>query len=344
MLPYLLSSFFLFIIGLFNLLGIHPALFRSQLIFGIVGVVCFLLVKKIGTHFFRINSKAFYWSFIILLVITFLLGFEVKGSKRWIDFHFFSFQASEFFKVFFILFLADYFNKNRRNFKEVSFFIRSLIYFAIPTFIVFKQPDLGNAIVYSVIFFTMALFSGIPRATIAKAIAPLFFLIPLGWIFLKDYQKLRILSFLSPHLDKAGNSYNMIQAIVTVGSGKFTGRGLGRGTQSGLFFLPENHTDFAFSSLTEQFGFIGGEIVIILYLLFALILIKKIITYSYQKDDASRFQFLFCVGFLAYFLIQVFINIGMNMGILPITGITLPLISYGGSSLLTWMIGLALLP
>ena len=136
----------------------------------------------------------------------------------------------------------------------------------------------------------------------------------------------------------------MTQAIITVGSGKFIGRGLGLGTQSRFFFLPENHTDFAFSSLVEQFGFLGGLIVIILYLIMAALLVKRLLSFYFLRDPVDKRNFLYLAGFLSYLIFQFLINIGMNLGLFPITGIALPFISYGGSSFVALMIGMALLP
>ncbi len=341
---YFLPSSFIYLFGLFNLLGINHLYFRSQLIFGLIGVFVFLIVKKAGLHFFRANAYPLYWIFLAILIVTFIIGMEVKGSRRWIDLYFFSFQGSEFYKIFFAIFIADFYIKHKRSLKEFSVFVKALIYFLIPTLIIFKQPDLGNAIIFATIFFSITFFSGIPKRSILKLSMLTVFILPLGWMLLKEYQKARILSFLNPHLDQSGNAYNMIQAIITVGSGKFIGKGLGRGTQSELLFLPENHTDFAYSSLVEQFGFVGGFTVIVLYAILAIILLKKIFRYYGEKSEDSQFKFLFTIGFFSYFIVQVFVNIGMNLGIMPITGITLPLISYGGSSLVTWMIAMALLP
>lgn len=340
----LLPSLFLYIFGLFNLLGINVSFFKSQLLFGFIGIAIYIFLRRLGPHFFRINSYFFYLIFVALLILTYIIGVEIKGSKRWIDLYFFSFQASEFLKVFFMIYLADFFTRNRKRLFELPIFLKSLFLFILPAFIIFKQPDLGNAIVFTAIFFVITFFSGVPKKNILKILLVAILIIPLGWFLLYDYQRDRIMSFLNPSQDTAGSSYNMIQAVIAVGSGKFTGRGLGGGTQSSLSFLPENHTDFAFSSLIEQFGFIGGFFIIFLYVIITLMTIKKIIRWHYEKSDEGKFKFLLYLGFLSYFITQVFINIGMNLGIMPITGITLPLISYGGSSLLTWIMVLALIP
>ncbi len=336
----LLLSFF----GIFTVFGIQSNLLPIQLMHVGLGLVGFFLMKKIGRTFFRSNYKVWYWLFVGILLITFFIGLEVKGSKRWIDLVFFNFQPSEFFKVFFILFFAQLFSQRRAIENKLSFYLKSVGYFLLPTLIIFKQPDLGNALVYTFIFLTLTLFSHVPKKYIVTSFLIILCVMPLGWFFLKDYQKARIFSFLNPHLDTRGTSYNMIQSVITVGSGKFSGRGLGFGTQSKLAFLPENHTDFAFSSLVEQFGFIGGFAVIVLFAVLIYILVGKAAKYYLQRTEGSTEHFLFTVGFLSYFAFHIFVNIGMNVGLFPIAGITLPFISYGGSSTVAIFLGFALLP
>lgn len=343
MIQLIIPSLFLSLFGIFTVFGIKQNLLASQIVYFVLAFIAFFVFRKIGSHFFRINSRLIYWSFVAVLVITFFIGLEVKGSKRWIDFYFYKFQASEFFKVFFILFMSELLIlKSHAN--KLSAFFKVFLYFLLPTFIIFKQPDLGNALVYVSIFFVMALFSDFPKKYILYLIGSFIGAIPLGWIFLKEYQKVRILSFLNPHVDTQGTAYNMIQAVITVGSGKFLGRGLGLGTQSRLLFLPENHTDFAFSSLVEQFGFFGGLLTIICFSSLIYMLCKRMMKFYFQKTDEGKKHFLYIVGFTSYFVFQVVINISMNMGLLPIAGIALPFISYGGSSVLALMIGFALIP
>jgi rod shape determining protein RodA len=169
-------------------------------------------------------------------------------------------------------------------------------------------------------------------------------LAPIGWLFLHSYQKARILSFLNPHIDTQGTAYNMIQAVITIGSGKFMGRGMGLSTQSRLYFLPENTTDFAFASLVEQFGFVGGIVVIAMYAALIYFIIRRAAKYFHSQDKEGRANFLYTIGILSYLLFQIFVNIGMNMGLLPIAGVALPFVSYGGSAVLALLIGLALIP
>ncbi len=344
MISIIVSSFLLFLFGFFNIIGIKPGLFLNQLTFFLIALGVYLITRKIGRHFFRINSATFYWFFVTILIVTFLIGLEVKGSKRWINLYFFNFQGSEFFKVIFILFMASYLSHRLQYFNRLHVFLTSLIYFAIPFFIIFKQPDLGNSLVLAFIFVTMVLFSDIPKKYLLYLIVTSLLTLPFGWFILKPYQKERILSFIWPQLDQQGTAYNMIQAMITVGSGKFFGRGLGLGTQSRLYFLPENHTDFAFSSLVEQFGFLGGFFVILLYSIIFFALIKKVFKFYYMREDEAKENFLYLIGFLSYLTFQFIVNIGMNLGLLPIAGIALPFISYGGSSLVALMFGMALIP
>lgn len=333
----LFPSFILIFFGLFNLLGINSNFFLRQIFSVFIGVFIFLLVKKIGRFFFIENSKFFYWLFIFILIFSFLFGMEVKGSRRWIDLFFFQFQPSEIFKVFFILQLANLFSKNQFN-QRILFF-KSLIYCLIPAIIVFKQPDLGNTIVYFFIYFILLLFSNLPKKIIVQIFLLMIILMPILWQILADYQKARILAFINPHIDRHGVAYNMNQAIITIGSGRFFGKGLGMGTQSKLRFLPENKTDFAFASMVEQFGFFGGLIVITCFgLIFYFLLVEIWRNFSQDKT-----RFYYQLGILSYLFIQFLVNVGMNLGILPITGITLPFVSYGGSSMITLFLAIALI-
>lgn len=340
----LVPTTILFVFSIFNLIGIKPEIVLSQLIFFGIAIAAFFIFRRIGLTFFRQNAKLIYWIFIGLLIITYVVGFEARGSKRWIDLYFFAFQPSEFFKIFYVIFLADFFSTMKKDSDEISVFFKSLGYFALPTLIIFKQPDLGSALVYTCIYIVLLFFSYIPKKTILSFLGILALFLPLGWFLLHDYQRNRVLSFINPNVDSAGTGYNMLQAVITAGSGRFFGRGLGHGTQTKLSFLPENHTDFAFSSLVEQFGFVGGFLVLSAYFSIVLILIRRIMHYITKTDKNDYFYALLLIGFLTYFVFQLLVNIAMNVGIFPVTGITLPFISYGGSSLLGLMISLALLP
>lgn len=332
----LIPLFGLSLFSLFTILGVKHELFYNQLMFFFLGLAGFFVAYKIGVDFLRLNSVATYSFFIILLILTFFIGENIRGSRRWINLIVFNFQSSEFFKPIFILFMADLFSGKSAILKKT---LSSFILFFIPTILILKQPDLGNAIIYSATYFSFLFLGGVSIQFFAAGFGFFITFSPLLWHFLKGYQKERIISFLDPQAFSQNISYNLVQSVITVGSGAFLGRGLGLGTQSRFQFLPENHTDFAYASLVEQFGFIGGFLVI---LFFALIIYRLFLKARKFKKD--QFRFLFLSGVIVMILVSVFINIGMNLGILPVTGVALPLISYGGSSILSTflLIGLAL--
>ncbi|MFA6391090.1 MAG: FtsW/RodA/SpoVE family cell cycle protein, partial [Patescibacteria group bacterium] len=207
------SLIFLSVFGLFNLFGLSQDLFIRQFIFLFFGFLSYFVIKSIGSNFFRINSKFFYWFFITILIVTFIVGLEVKGSKRWLNFYFFNVQGSEFFKVFFILFLAEILTVKNLFGNTFLNFIKVFSYFLIPFVIIFKQPDLGNAMVYFFVFFVLLIFSTFSKKYLGYLIGLMVIFIPFGWFLMKDYQRLRILSFVSPHLDVQGSAYNMIQSV-----------------------------------------------------------------------------------------------------------------------------------
>lgn len=340
---FLIPSSLLFVFGIFNLVGIKNYLVTNQIIFFAAGLLAFFVIRLIGTRYFRVNIVPVYVVFIMLLVLVLIFGENINGSKRWIKILFFNFQPSEFFKIFSMVIIADFLAKNQRVLNNLSTFLMILLFAAIPAALIYKQPDLETAASTFLVIVLICAFSEIPKQFIISLFLFMASIIPISWRFIHTYQKNRILSFINPSIDPTGIAYNMTQAIITIGSGQLFGRGLGLGKQSTLFFLPENHTDFAFASLVEQFGFIGGVTIIVLYFFLTGMIIRKIILNYGKRSDHNRFAYFYSVGFLIYFLVQVFVNIGMNLGVLPVSGTALPLISYGGSSLVTWMIGLAFL-
>lgn len=343
MISLLIPSFFLWMFSLFNQFGIRPRLGLSQLTYIIAGTIAFFVVRRIGRRFFKANNQILFWSFIVLLIVTFIIGVEVKGSRRWIDFGFANFQTSEYLKIFFILYISQLLSQRNRNDMTPWFYMTILFIMLIPAIIVLKQPDLGNALVFVGVFFSMLMVSDMPKKYLWFTGGFFLLLLPVGWLFLHDYQQARILSFIQPHSNTQGDAYNMIQAIITVGSGQFFGKGLGLGTQSRLFFLPENSTDFAFSSLVEQFGFVGGFFVIVLQFVLIAMIFHRAYKFIDGRDEDTRFKYLFSMGIAFLICIQTAVNIGMNLGILPIAGIALPFISFGGSFFVSLCIGFALL-
>lgn len=311
-----------------------PALFSNQLIYFIAGFVLYLSISSIDYRIWSKFSKLFYIvSFIFLL--TSFFGPQVRGSNRWIDIGFTRLQPSELIKPFIIVVLADFITKSKRNL--VSSLIKPFLIFMPFLLFIFKQPDLGNVLVYLFSFIAIEITNGLSFFYLASITLLTGLMVPLFWFILKDYQKTRILSFLNPHTDPAGTGYNALQAIIAIGSGQIFGLGLGKGTQSHLLFLPEYHTDFVFASLGEELGFLGAAAVILFYF----ILLSRILYIAFRTDN--KFGKAICMGGFSQIFIQVFINIGMNLGVLPITGITLPLLSFGGSSILSTFITLGLI-
>lgn len=213
-----------------------------------------------------------------------------------------------------------------------------IVLFSIPFLLVFKQPDLGSSIVYASFWLSMMLAAGLSIFSVALSGGVGVLALPFFWSHLLPYQRQRIDTFINPSLDPSGAGYNALQAMITIGSGQWFGRGLGRGTQSHLRFLPEHHTDFIFATLIEEFGFVGGLLLLILY---ATLLVR--IIFPLLTNVKNSGLFVYSIGFFSMLLTQIFINMAMNMGIIPITGITLPFVSYGGSSLLSFGIAFGLL-
>jgi rod shape determining protein RodA len=273
-----------------------------------------------------------------LLLLLFFLGHTANGAQSWFSFGGFSFQPSDMIKLIVILMLAKYFSRRHieiRNFKHI--FI-SGIYALIPFLLVFLQPDFGSAIIIFFIWFGMALVSGISKRhlMVVTGIVVVAFVFLWGFVF-EPYQKARVINFVQPLSDIRGSGYNVYQSTIAVGSGQIVGKGVGFGTQSRLKFLPEYQTDFIFAAFSEEWGFVG---VMIIYILFGLILWRIL---HLSLLGATNFEILFGVGLAIYFMTHLIINIGMNLGIMPVTGITLPFMSYGGSHLLTEFIGLGIL-
>ena len=319
--------------GITVLVSINSFEFPSYLIYIIFGFILFFLFSQIDYRVYKSFDWFFYFISLLALVITYLLGKQIRGSTRWLDLEFFSIQASEIIKPFVILAFSGFALKlNLAKIKNIAIFVL----FSLPLiFLVFKQPDLGNTIIYLVILLSIFYSS---KGNLIILVAGVFFgaiTSPFIWHFLKNYQKQRIFSFINPNFDPLGVGYNLIQSIVTVGSGQFIGKGLGAGTQSTLRFLPERSTDFIFASLAEEIGFSGS-----IFLLAAIFFLLLKILLTAGKSDAFGKNIAY--GIFSLIFVQSLINIGMNIGLLPITGVTLPLVSQGGSSLIATMICLGI--
>jgi rod shape determining protein RodA len=259
--------------------------------------------------------------------LVLILGIESRGAVRWIEIAGFRLQLSEVFKPFLSISLAVYLSRIRNlNFSSFLSVFGLLTPIAL---LIFFQPDLGNAIIYGLIVLLTLIYMGFSFKYFAVIFAPFVLAAPIMWEFLHDYQRQRVLTFINPSLDPLGTSYNVIQSIIAVGSGMLMGQGIGQGTQSSLRFLPERQTDFIFATISEQLGFIG---VLIMFICFIAILYRIFQIFLTTND---KFCKIFCAVVFFVFLVQIFVNVGMNLGILPIVGVTLPFVSYGGSSLLS---------
>src|SRR3989344_1998634 len=323
----LLPATILVILGLVMLSSLNPAFFQSQLIAVIISLIAYLLFSQITLNSFRNFSLPLYIISVFFLIVVFLWGFESHGAARWITIFGVSLQFSELLKPFLLLAMASYLVNNRNT--SLRTFL-SLIAFLLPVmFFIYKQPDLGNTLIYGGVALLTMLIFGFPLLWFGLVLLPIVLVTPMLWGFLHDYQRQRVLTFVNPTRDPLGTSYNTIQAVIAVGSGMWVGRGLTESTQSGLRFLPERHTDFMFATFSESFGFIGGVIVLFC---FTLLFYRMYRIFSLTTDSFSK---IFTAGTLSLFLIHFFLNIGMNIGIVPIVCVTLPFVSFGGSSLLS---------
>lgn len=273
-----------------------------------------------------------------LLILLFVFGHTAKGAQSWFSFGGFSFQPSDMMKLVVIFMLAKYFSRRHIEIGNFKHIFISGIYAFIPFLLVFLQPDFGSAIIIFFIWFGMTLVSGISKRhlLIVMGVMLISFFVLWGFVF-KQYQKDRVINFVQPLSDIRGSGYNVYQSTIAVGSGQIFGKGVGFGTQSRLKFLPEYETDFIFAAFSEEWGFVG---VIILFILIGLIIWRIL---HIALLGTTNFEILYGLGLAIYFMTHFIINIGMNLGIMPVTGITLPFMSYGGSHLLTEFIGIGIL-
>ena len=293
-----------------------------------------LMISFFNIKFWHITSYLFYFIIILLLIWASIDGIKVSGSQRWIDLYFIVLQPSELMKIGIILCLAKYYHRLKiDNVNSFTNIVVSLSIIIIPIILVISQPDLGTSILIATSGLIILWLGGVKIKYFF--ISFITFLISLPFIisFLKPYQKLRILTFLNPDRDPLGAGYQIIQSKIAIGSGGLSGKGFLKGTQSYLDFLPEKHTDFIFTLFSEEFGFIGSVGLLILYI----VIIFRIIRIG--AISRSNFAKLFCFGFAFAIFIYIVVNLSMVLGLLPIVGSPLPIMSYGGSSMLATMIG-----
>jgi len=318
--------------------GEGTALYIKQLYWLAVGLaVMFLTLLYDYRHLEKLGYPLYLVS-LLLLVGVMVAGKMVSGSRRWLPLGPFAFQPAELAKIAIIMVLATYFTRRPRLEKMR---LRDLLFPGVlvlmPVALIIRQPDLGSGILVTLVAASMIFFVGVYWRTLAALALTMVLASPFIWGFLKDYQKLRVLTFLNPEKDPLGAGYHIIQSMIAVGSGQFWGKGFLQGTQSQLYFLPEQHTDFVFSVFAEEWGFVGSAVLLLLFTGLALWGLQV------ARDCKERFGQLLALGVTALIFWQIFINLCMVTGIMPVVGIPLPLFSYGGSSLITTLLGVGFL-
>ena len=315
-----------------------------QAVYAAIGVICLVVAVLIDPEVYRTRWRVIFGGTCFLIAIVLLTG-PIRGSKRWLDLGFFRFQPSEFGKVLFVLALAGFLAERHRRLNEPRTTLTAVGLALVPIFLVFLQPDFGSALVYCAATAAVLLVAGTPwthlgalaAGVLAIAVLVLGVMPAAGVPVLKRYQQQRLTDFLKPDSDPGGTTYNITQSKNAIGAGQFHGRGPNNATQTTLNFLPEHHTDFVFASLAEERGFVGAAFLLMLYLL---VVWRGLRIVTLAREPFSA---IVAGGLVVAMLFQVFVNVGMTMGIAPITGIPLPFVSVGGSSMIANLIAVGLL-
>jgi rod shape determining protein RodA len=313
--------------------------FWKQGVWIMVSFCAFLFASRFEYRFLKQTHivMTIYGVLLCILMLLFTLGHISKGAESWFRVGGFAFQPTDLMKLGLIIVLAKYFSRRHIEIANIRHIIVSLVYMMIPFVLVVLQPDFGSAMVLFAIWFGLVFVSGISVKHLVTVFTLGLVVFLLAWnIAFKPYQKARIRNFVNPLADIRGSGYNAYQSTIAVGSGGTLGKGIGYGTQSRLNFLPEYRTDFIFAAYAEEWGFVGG----VLLLIFFFLIFFKLAWYALVADSA--FEALFTYGVLIWFVVHVTINIGMNLGVMPVTGIPLPFMSYGGSHLLAECLALGM--
>lgn len=318
----------------------EDAFFYRQLTWIGVGFLVMFLVASVEWRFFARSGVVLvlYGGIIGLLLFLFIVGTRVKGAQSWFSFSAASFQPAEIMKLALIMLLAKYYSYRHMDIVRIRHIFITGFYTALPFILILIQPDLGSALIIFAIWVGMTMVAGIRVRHFIVLAAAGVVSIALAWVYvLASYQQQRIITFLNPTADPQGTGYNALQSVIAVGSGQWLGKGVGYGSQSRLQFLPESRTDFMFAAFAEEWGFLG----VFLLLLCLGVFLWRVLTIG--ELSPANFSKLFAIGFSILVVVQGVIHAGMNMGVLPITGITFPFMSYGGSSLLTLFVGVGIL-
>jgi len=340
-----LVAFFLLAFGTLAIYSVSPSvsgegesIFLKQLYFLGIGLCLLLFFSLSDYHLFSSYSGVLYLLGNLFLFLVLIFGQKIRGTTGWFDLGFFNFQPAELMKIFLIVALANFFSqKGRAEGINLRIILISFGYLCLPLFLVLAQPDFGSAIALGAIWLGMVFLAGASWKNLGFLflVGLILALVSWGW-FLKDYQKNRVENFFYPERDALGSGYNVIQSAVAIGSGGIRGKGVGKGSQSNLNFLPEKHTDFIFAVVAESGGLLASTFLFVLFWLLFWRL-KKILTRA-----PDPFGFLLVGGIGAMFFFQIFINLGMNLGMVPVAGLSLPFLSYGGSFLVSVLICLGI--
>jgi len=303
--------------------------FQKQIGFIILGTVALLSLSFIDFQFLKSINRYLYIGAILILLAVLVVGDTINGTKGWFNVFGFGIQPVEVVKIVLIIFLARMFSTATFKTRPLKYFVLSGLATLGLVALVLVQPDFGSALILSFIWVFMLIVAGFNKRYFIIIFLGAAIIFTSAWLFFfQDYQKERIMTFLNPTHNSLDQGYNMSQAIIAVGSGGITGRGVGFGSQSQLKFLPESHTDFIFAVIGEELGFMG---VTLLFLFYGIFFFRSVAAIRKSKDD---FAIFFILGSLGLIFVEMFINIGMNIGIMPVVGIALPFISYGGSSII----------
>jgi len=310
---------------------------KNHLIRLLAFFLMFLVFSFIRISTWYRSAYFFYIICVFLLVIVLFFGLTASGSKRWLDLYFLNLQPSELMKIIIIVCFSRYYHRiQNSDIQSIKFLIQPIILLIIPCYLVIKQPDLGTSLLIAGSGIAIIWLAGLNIKYFFYSGIVLLVSLPFAISILEPYQKSRILTFFNPDRDPLGAGYQIIQSKIAIGSGGFFGKGFLKGTQSYLEFLPEKHTDFIFTLFSEEFGFLGSIILLSLYVL----LIYRIISIGFSVR--SFFAKIYCFGFASAIFLYIFVNIAMVLGLLPIVGAPLPIMSYGGSSMLSIMLGLSI--
>ncbi len=310
----------------------------KHLVFIALGIAVLFFGSSIDYRALRAGSRSIYCAGIVLLLLVLFFGVTIRGTRGWFAWGGMTWQPVEFIKIVLLIFLARYFEQWARDIDRIRHILLSGAGVFLVIALIIIQPDMGSALLLFAVWFGMLVVVGIRRRHFFTLMAIGVAVVAIAWLFLlHDYQRARILTFFDPSRDPLGQGYNTTQATIAIGSGRFLGRGFGFGSQSQLRFLPEAETDFVFAVIAEELGFVGTALLLSMWMLFFWRMLAAI------RNAHDDFALFFLLGSLLLFFVEASVTIGMNVGLLPVTGITLPFVSYGGSSLLAHFMILAVI-